>query len=111
MSQWNQKNLHTHMHVYTSDNEEVGHIAHLYEDSFVLHKGVLFAKDRYLPYSSITSVNNDQLHINLNTAQLHEKMWDIRPDYEDHLGDPVQLNYDRGHGVHDPFDEESTEHA
>ena len=27
-----------------------------------------------------------------------------RPDYEHHLGDPLQLFYDRGYVVHDPFD-------
>ena len=107
MTQWSQKDLHPHMHVYTSDNHPVGHISHLYEDSFVLHKGTLFAKDRYMPYSLITLVDGDVVHIKLNSEQLHDKMWDIRPDYEYHLGDPVQLNYDRGHGVHDPFDENS----
>jgi len=28
-----------------------------------------------------------------------------RPNYEEHKGDPLQLFYDRGHGVSDPFDE------
>jgi hypothetical protein len=36
--------------------------------------------------------------------------WEKRPNYEDHLGDPTQLLYDRGHGVHDPFDEAKPGH-
>jgi hypothetical protein len=37
------------------------------------------------------------------TAKLLESK--KRPDYEHHLADPLQLFYDCGSGVHDPFDE------
>jgi hypothetical protein len=41
----------------------------------------------------------------MSAEEARQKEWEKRPDYEDHLGDPIQLFYDRGHGVHDPFDE------
>ncbi len=112
MSDWNQQNLHTHMHVYSSDNQELGHVAHIYEDSFVVQKGHLFHKDRYIPYSAITSIENDRVSLLLSKDEVTENTeWDTRPDYENHPGDPVQLAYDRGHGVHDPFDETNPDHT
>ncbi len=42
-------------------------------------------------------------------AKVYEDSFQKRPDYEHHLGDPTQLFYDRGHGVHDPFDEANSD--
>src|SRR5579883_3389497 len=55
MTQWNQSTVRPHMKVYTSDAEHVGHIAEVYEDSFLLHRGYFFPVDRYIPYSAIRS--------------------------------------------------------
>ena len=105
MPQWSQHDLHKHTHVYSSDNQDLGHIAEVYEDSFLIHKGFFFPKDRYIPYSAIASVEDDRVQLLMSAEEARQKEWEKRPDYEDHLGDPVQLLYDRGHGVHDPFDE------
>lgn len=106
MSTWNRQQLHTHMHVYSSDNQDLGHIAHIYEDSFQLQKGIIFHKDRYIPYSAIASVAHDHIRLLMSKDEVTENMeWEVRPDYENHPGDPLQHFYDRGHGVHDPFDE------
>ena len=105
MPTWSQKDLHKHMHVYSSDNKDLGHIADVYEDSFLVQKGLIIHKDRYIPYSAIASVENDNVHLLITADEANEKEWEKRPDYEHHLGDPVQLMYDRGHGIHDPFDE------
>lgn len=106
MPTWTQHDVHKHMHVFSADNQNVGHIEEVYEDSFLIRKG-FFAKDRYIPYSAITNIDQDGVHLSFNTDTIQEKEWEKRPDYEDHLGDPTQLLYDRGHGVHDPFDEEN----
>ena len=105
MSNWSVKDVQTGMHIYTSDNQELGHIAKAYEDSMLVHKGHIFSTDRYIPYSAIASIENGRVLLNMSMDEAKQKMWEIRPDYEHHLGDPVQLFYDRGHGVHDPFDE------
>ncbi len=110
MTSWNQNTIHPHMKVYATDKQHVGHVAAAYEDSFLVHKGYLFATDRYLPYSLIAGVEGDEIRLSLTAEQLQNRLWTRRPDYENHLGDPTQLFYDRGHGVRDPFDESGTEH-
>lgn len=105
MAHWNQHDLHLHMKVYSSDGEHVGHVAGIYEDSFLIHKGYFLPADRYIPYSALTSVQGDEIRLKLSADALQSKEWKYRPDYEHHPGDPTQLMYDRGHHVHDPYDE------
>jgi len=102
---WNQHNLHKHMSVFSSDNHNLGNVEEAYEDSFLIHKGLIFAKDRYIPYSAISQIEGNKVHLILSTDEVQEPKWEKRPDFEHHLGDPTQLFYDRGHGIHDPFDE------
>jgi hypothetical protein len=103
MSTENQYAIHKQMDVYSSDNSNLGKVAEVYQDSFLLHTG-LFATNRYIPYELITSVENDRVNLRLSKDEAAEMKWERRPDYEHHLGDPTQLFYDRGHGIHDPFD-------
>lgn len=105
MPDWTQQDIHPHMHVYSSDNQDLGHIAEIYEDSFLVHHGYFFPTDRYMPYSAVANVDNDRVTLTMNAANAKMQEWDKRPDYEKHLWDPTQLNYDRGHGVQTPFDE------
>src|SRR5579884_147919 len=105
MPTWNHNNIHKHMHVYSSQNEDLGHVAEVYEDSFLLHKGLLLPKNRYIPYNAIASLDKDRIQLVMSADDVKDMEWEKRPDYEDHLGDPTQLFYDRGHGVSDPFDE------
>jgi len=106
MSDWKQENLHTHMHVYSSDGQDLGHITHIYEDSFKIQKGLLISTDRYIPYSAIAAVENERVQLVMSKEEVTEnREWESRPDYENHPGDPLQLFYDRGHGIYDPFDE------
>lgn len=95
------------MHVSSSDNQELGHVAKTYEDSFLVRKGVLFHHDRYYPYSAIARVEDDRVQLTMDAENANLSEWKKRPDYEHHLGDPLQLFYDRGHGIHDPFDDET----
>jgi hypothetical protein len=39
MPDWSQHDIHKHMHVYSADNTDLGHVAVNYEDSFLIHKG------------------------------------------------------------------------
>jgi uncharacterized protein YrrD len=105
MPNWNQKDVHTHMQVLSSDNQKLGHVAEVYEDSFLVHKGYLFPKDRYIPYEAIQNIEHEHIQLVMSAADALIKEWEKRPDYEDHAADPLQLSYDRGHGIHDPFDE------
>jgi len=110
MSIGNQHAIHKHLDVYSSDNKHLGQVAEVYIDSFLLRKG-LFAKKRYIPYEFITSVDNDRVSVCLSEDEASEMKWEKRPDYEHHLSDPTQLFYDRGHGIHDPFDKATSDQA
>jgi hypothetical protein len=105
MGHWNHNNVRRHMQVYAADGERVGHVAEVYEDSFLIHKGYLFPKNRYIPYSAISRVEENQVRLSLSSEQIQDALWQTRPDYEHHLGDPTQLFYDREHGVTDPYDD------
>jgi hypothetical protein len=105
MPNWSQHDVRKHMEVYSSDNQKLGHVAEVYQDSFLVHKGYLFPKDRYIPYSAIGNIEQDRIQLVMDAADALTKEWEKRPDYEDHLGDPLQLLYDRGHGIEDPFEE------
>lgn len=104
MSNWSQENVHAHMRVYSANQEHIGHVAQTYEDSFLLHKGYFLPDDRYLPYSTIAQIVEKRIELTLSSDEVKDREWEKRPDYEDHLGDPTQLFYDRGHGVHDPYE-------
>lgn len=107
MPAWSQQNLHPHMHVYSADNIDLGHVAAVYVDSFLVHKGILFSKDRYFPYNAIATVENEQVRLTMNADEAKDLEWEVRPNYTEHEDDPTQLLYDRGHGVSDPFDEDN----
>ncbi len=110
MTTWSQQNVQKHMHVYSSDEKDLGRVEEVYEDSFEVHKGLLPLGKRYIPYNAILSVENDRIQLKMTEVEEEKQEWTIRPNYEAHKGDPLQLLYDRGHGVHDPFDEsDSTE--
>ena len=111
MPKWSQHDVHKHMEVYSSDNQKLGHVAEVYEDSFLVHKGHLFPKDRYIPYEAIDSIEDEQIRLVMSAEDALIKEWEKRPDYEDHPGDPLQHFYDRGHGVHDPFDETNSDNS
>ncbi|MBO0778612.1 MAG: DUF2171 domain-containing protein [Ktedonobacteraceae bacterium] len=96
--------IHKHMRVYSADQRDLGHVADVYEDSFLVRKGIFFLSDRYIPYSAIATITGEQVQLTMSAAEANDKEWSKRPDYEEHLGDPTQLMYDRGHGVHDPFE-------
>ncbi len=111
MSTWNQQHLHKHMQVYSSDKQELGQVAAVYEDSFQVHEGHLFPKSRYFPYEQIEAIDTTGIHLRLSADEARQMMWEKRPDYEHHLGDPTQLFYDRGHGIPDPFEGSNSDKA
>jgi hypothetical protein len=104
MPEVTQHDLQKHMHVYSADNATIGQVSELYEDSFAVHKGLL-GKHLYFPYSTVSSLEGDKILLKLSHDETEQPLWQKRPDYEDHPGDPTQLFYDRGHGIQDPFDE------
>ncbi len=66
MPSFTQHDLHSRMHVYSADNQDLGHIAEIYEDSFLIHKGYFFPKDRYIPYSAIAAIEHDRVRLTMS---------------------------------------------
>ncbi|HEY7415072.1 MAG TPA: DUF2171 domain-containing protein [Ktedonobacteraceae bacterium] len=109
MANWTKNDIHEHMAVYDSANTKVGQVEEVYDDSFLVRKGLLFHRDRYIPYAAIAALKENQIALTMSKDEINDKEWNVRPDYEEHLGDPTQLMYDRGHGVQDPFDPEASD--
>ncbi len=105
MTVWSQRDVRKHMHVFASDEQDLGQIAEVYEDSFLIQQGVIFHHHRYIPYSAIATIEGDRLQLTMSADEVKEQEWAKRPDYKHHLSDPTQLMYDQGHGLHDPFEE------
>lgn len=107
MSQWHQNDLRPMMKVYGADEKEIGHIVDTYEETFLMHKGVFFSKDRYIPYSAITSINDEKVQLSMSSDEVEQQEWEKRPDLKAHAADPIQMQYDLGHGIEDPAEEEN----
>ena len=105
MPTWNQYSIQKHMQVYSSDGKEIGRVEDAYEDSFKVHKGLLPIDARYYSYDAISSVENSRIQLLMTEEKAKEIEWTIRPNAKAHEADPIQLFYDRGHDVEDPFDE------
>ena len=105
MTNWTQSDVHKRMNVYDTNNVSVGKVEKVYEDSFLIQQGLIFHKDRYIPFGAIATIEQDHIQLNMSKDEVEQYEWKIRPDYEEHPGDPTQLFYDRGHGIQDPFDE------
>ncbi len=102
---WNQSDVQKHMEVYSADDQKLGHVAEVYQDSFLVRKGIFFLTDRYIPYSAIRSIDNKRVQLTMEAEDARDREWKKRPAYEKHPGDVLQHFYDRGHGVQDPYEE------
>ncbi|GHO50021.1 DUF2171 domain-containing protein [Ktedonospora formicarum] len=95
MTQWTPDMIHKGMEVYSSENEDLGHVEEVYEDSFLVQKGLIFHKDRYVPYGTISSINDERVTLMISKAEAKEMHWEERPAKLE--SDPTQIFYDRGH--------------
>lgn len=108
MPDFSEKDVHKGMHVYSSDDHDVGHVADVYPDSFLVHKGLFFPTDRYIPYDAIATVENDRVILTMRADEVKLREWTKRPDIEADQDAPTQLMYDRGHGAgSDPFEQQN----
>ncbi|EFH88761.1 DUF2171 domain-containing protein [Ktedonobacter racemifer] len=101
MTQWTSNNIHKGMQVYSAENEDLGHIEKAYDDSFLVQKGLLFHKDRYIPYSVISTIDEENVHLMVSKAEAREMRWDQRPS--EHTGDTLQTFYDHGTDLDNPL--------
>jgi hypothetical protein len=70
--------------VYDLTGEKVGSVSavNLPNEYFTLEKGVLFARDFYVPLSAVERMAPDAVHLNVDKNQMAYLGWDARPNDE-----------------------------
>jgi len=58
--------------VYSKDGEKLGKITNLFDDYFILEKGIFFPKDFTLRYEDIQDVSDDTVYLRLSNEDLTE---------------------------------------
>jgi hypothetical protein len=77
--------------VYGTDGKKVGTIQEVYEDSFMVKKGIFFVHDYFIPRSYITRVTGDRVELGLTADEARSQDWTHRPPTSA-LGRGVQAN-------------------
>ncbi len=65
--------------VYGSDGEKVGDVAEVGSNYLLVQKGLFFTKDYYVPTSAISSVEQDEVRLNLASSDIADQGWDAPP--------------------------------
>lgn len=100
-TQWTPDKIHKGMEVFSSENENLGHVEEVYNDSFLVQKGFIFHKDRYVPYDVISNIEGDRVLLMVSKTEAREMHWEERPSERE--GDLLQVFYDRGHDPTNPL--------
>lgn len=72
-------NLTQGMDVVGSDGEKVGSVQDVQGDYVVVSKGFFFPTDYYIPFSAITSADNDNVYLNVTKDNALNQGWDQIP--------------------------------
>ncbi|HEX2281232.1 MAG TPA: DUF2382 domain-containing protein [Thermomicrobiales bacterium] len=108
--------------VVGADGDKIGSIAAVQPHYISVEKGFLFKEDLFIPTSTITSVQDDTVYLNVTKAQIEHEDWHSEPemnewhretaDYNDQLrATDVNSGVDRrpGDRMHIPLSEEHLE--
>lgn len=60
------------MVVKSKDGHHLGRVIGLADDSFVVEKGVFYAKDYSVPFRSVETIEDDDILLSLDQEQLHK---------------------------------------
>jgi hypothetical protein len=75
----NATNLIPGIDVYGSDGKKVGTVKEVYQDSFLVHKGVFFVHDYYIPYTFVAQATDDRVDLSVSSDQAKNQSWHQRP--------------------------------
>ncbi|HSH81561.1 MAG TPA: DUF2382 domain-containing protein [Herpetosiphonaceae bacterium] len=65
--------------VYGSDGTKVGDVAEVGTNYFLVQKGLFFTTDYYIPASAIASAEQDEVRLNLPSAEIANQGWESPP--------------------------------
>lgn len=66
--------------VITADGDKIGSVEEVHPYYLVVGKGLIFHSERYVPVSTITSVENNKVHLGVSKAEVERQGWDTIPD-------------------------------
>lgn len=66
--------------VVTSDDEKLGSVEEVHPHYLVVGKGLIFHSERYVPVSTITSVENNKVYLGVSKSEVDSQGWDTIPD-------------------------------
>ncbi len=66
--------------VYGMDGKTIGTVREVYNDSFLVQKGIFFLHDYYyIPYRYVAGASNDEVNLTLMSHEAQSQNWSQRP--------------------------------
>ena len=65
--------------VYGMDGKTIGTVREVYNDSFLVQKGIFFHHDYYIPYRYVARASNDEVNLTLVSHEALSRTWSQRP--------------------------------
>ena len=66
--------------IYGADVQKVGTIDDIQPEYLVVRTGLLFRCERYIPVSTIFSVEHQCVYVNVSSTEISDQGWDRTPD-------------------------------
>ncbi len=65
--------------VFGMDGKTMGTVREVYNDSFLVQKGVVFPHDYYIPYRYVAKASDDEVNLTLMSHEAQSQDWSQRP--------------------------------
>ena len=65
--------------VFGSDGKKVGTVQEVYNDSFLVQKGIFFVHDYFIPMRYATSIGTDRIELSITSDEAKNQDWSQRP--------------------------------
>jgi hypothetical protein len=65
--------------VFGTDGKRLGTVQEVYDDSFLVQKGIFFVHDYFIPFSIVTQVAADRIHLGMTADEAKSQDWSRRP--------------------------------
>jgi len=66
--------------VFSSDGDKIGDVEEVHPHYLTVSKGFFFPSEKYVPVSSITSVDGERVYVNATKSEIDNLGWDAIPD-------------------------------
>ncbi len=65
--------------VYGHDGQRVGTVQEVYDDSFLVQKGIFFVHDYFIPYMHVARASKDRVDLTITSEEARTQDWARRP--------------------------------